>query len=237
MSDGGQWTITTWNLQGAKSTDLDRVAHVLEQQTPDIVLVQEVRRAQASDLGRRLDLGHVWTLKHQSWAPLFPAAAEGAAILTRHRAGEASHAVVSDVTSRRSWRRRIAMWQTVTRPDDSTVTVFNLHLSPHDLRTERHAEADRVAAIAGGLGSTAPIVVGGDLNDLGDADLLARLPGREHVSVPPTNPADAPQHALDHVLLPDDATDVEVEVPDGGPQWGPVSDHLPVTIRFRLDAG
>ena len=52
-----------------------------------------------------------------------------------------------------------------------------------------------------------------------------------------SNPSEAPTQALDHVLLPENAVDVEVDAPAGGEQWAAISDHLPVTVRFTLPGG
>ena len=226
----------TWNLQGSKRTDLERVAAETRDRRPDVVLLQEVRRPQAATLANLLDLHHEWAFKHHPIWPFFPGRAEGAAILTPHDLTDRGAEVVSDATSRWNWRRRIVMWATVHR-DGESIRAMNAHLSPHDLRGERLDEADRIATIADSLGTPPPLVLGGDFNDHGDPEPLERLPGVEHVPSPPTNPADDPRNVLDHVLLPADAADVELEVPAGGPQWDDVSDHLPVTVGFTLPRG
>jgi endonuclease/exonuclease/phosphatase family metal-dependent hydrolase len=76
--------------------------------------------------------------------------------------------------------------------------------------------------------------VAGDFNDAGDPGVIATLPGIEHEAPAPTSQAEAPHQVLDHVVLPVAATEVSVTVPGGGPHWAAVSDHLPVTVRFRL---
>ncbi len=223
----------TWNLQGSKRTDLERVAAEIHDRRLDVVLLQEIRRPQATTLATHLGLVHEWAFKHHPFWPFFPGRAEGAAILTPHALSDRGEEVISDATSRWNWRRRIVMWASVRR-DDASIRVMNAHLSPHDLRDERRVEADRIAAIAESLSEPPALVLGGDFNDHGDPEPIERLPGVEHVPSPPTNPADDPRHVLDHVLLPPDATDVELEVPAGGRQWDDVSDHLPVTVGFTL---
>jgi endonuclease/exonuclease/phosphatase family metal-dependent hydrolase len=79
-----------------------------------------------------------------------------------------------------------------------------------------------------------PPVVAGDFNDADDPSIIDALPGVEHVPAPMSNPSEAPTQALDHVLLPEHARNVEVEAPAGGQQWAAISDHLPVTVRFTL---
>jgi len=229
-----RWTVTTWNVQGSKGTDIDRVVDVLSASAPDIVLLQEVRRPQANAIASRLDMVHEWTFKHHAFFPLIGGRAEGAAILTPHGLYGRGSQVISSTRWRRWWRRRVAQWGVVRRGDHSAYRVINAHLSPHDLRAERREEADEIVAIAERLGQAPPLIVGGDFNDHGDPEPIERLPGTEHVPSPPTNPAEAPVNVLDHVLLPADALDVELTVPDGGEQWEGVSDHLPVTVSFSM---
>ena len=76
---GREWTVLTWNLQGTKRTDLDRVAAVIAAEQPDVVALQEVREPQAAALATRLDMTSVWNEKHNPWRPFFPRRAEGAA--------------------------------------------------------------------------------------------------------------------------------------------------------------
>lgn len=232
---GGEWAVMSWNIQGTKGTDLDRVAQVIAAQTPDVVVLQEARRPQAGLLATRLSMSHSWIEKHHPWRPFFPGRAEGAAILTPHRLLSPGHAQISDESSKRSYRRRIVQWATIERDDASRSRVYNAHLSPHDLVAERLAEAGRIAAIVVAHGDAAPVVVAGDFNDAGEPEIIATLPGIEMFPAPATNPAGAPSKALDHVLVPASATHGSISTSSGGPQWAELSDHLPVTVRFRLD--
>ncbi|MEP1125569.1 MAG: endonuclease/exonuclease/phosphatase family protein [Ilumatobacter sp.] len=230
-----EWTVVTWNIQGTKRTDLDRLVEVISPQAPDVVVLQEVRRPQAEHLGARLAMTHCWNEKHHPFRPFLPGRAEGAAILTPHSLSAAGHAVVSDESSPRSYRRRILQWATVTRDDASGYRIYNAHLSPHDLAAERVREADRIARIVELHGESPPAVVAGDLNDWGEPAVIAALPGIEALAAPLSNPAGSPTQALDHVLVPPGATEVSASAPSGGSDWAELSDHLPVTVRFTLD--
>ncbi len=232
-SEEREWCIVTWNIQGAKRTDLRRVAEVLDQARPDAVLIQETRRAQARELADRLGMRVRWAYKHWALNPFFNRFAEGAAILTPHALSETGDTVISSATSRRSWRRRIVMWGLVERDDHTAYRVYDAHLTPHDEPAKRLAEAGRITAIVEAAGDSPPAVLGGDFNDVDQPELLDALPGIEHVRPAPTSPANAPTDVIDHVLLPAEATGVTVEVPAGGPEWRDVSDHLPVIVRFR----
>ncbi len=237
---GARWTVTTWNLQGSTGVDHAAVAAVLADAAPDVVAVQEIRRGDA----RRLALAmsdvassvHVsWARKHYPYTFLIWWRAEGMAILTRHTLERADSIEISMRMARRwDWRRRIAQWAVVRRGDGEELFVVNVHLSPHALAGERVAEARGVRELAERHGSEVPLVIAGDFNDAADPTVIAELPGIEHVAPGFTNPASAPTQTLDHVLLPEAATEVEVRVPAGGPTWAALSDHVPVTVRFRL---
>jgi len=232
---GLEWAVMTWNIQGTKRTDLDRVAAVIAAERPDVVVLQEVRKPQAAALASRLGMNSVWNVKHHPWRPFFPRRAEGAAILTPHVVRDADHAQVSDARSKRNYRRRIVQWALIERADHSAHLVFNIHLSPHDMREERRAEAVRISELARSLGDGPPVLMVGDLNDADSPEIVAMLPGIEVLAPPPTNPSDRPTASIDHVLVPAQATGVSVSAPAGGPWWAELSDHLPLTVRFALD--
>jgi endonuclease/exonuclease/phosphatase family metal-dependent hydrolase len=176
-----------------------------------------------------------WARKHYPYSRVVARRAEGLAILTPHALGAGGHTELSDRMSQRSWKRRIAQWALIGRPDGSTIRAYNLHLSPHDDAASRRAEAVRLTAVVAEHGDPSDVIVGGDFNDDRDASVIYALPGIEHLTPPPTNPAAQPTRLLDHVLLPVEATDVSVTVPGGDASWAAMSDHLPVTVRFTLN--
>jgi endonuclease/exonuclease/phosphatase family metal-dependent hydrolase len=228
------WTVTTWNVHGAGRIDVAAVASALDERSPDVAVLQEIRRRDARRLARRASMVFAWSVKHYPLTSLVWWRAEGLAVLTPHHLGAVSSTQISSARRRRwDWRRRIAQW-TAIRRDGTTVCVFNVHLSPHADAPARRDEARRVAELAIAGGSGRPVVVAGDFNDADDASIVEILPGVEHVHPGPTNPAGVPDQTLDHVLLPADASDVRVEVPQGGAQWAALSDHLPVTVSFCL---
>lgn len=232
---GREWAVMTWNIQGTKQTDLDRVAAVIAAEQVDVVVLQEARRPQAERLAAILAMDHIWNEKHHPFRPLFPGRAEGAAILSPHTLRDADHVGVSDATSKRTYRRRIVQWAIVERDDNSAYRVFNLHLSPHDMSSQRAVEAQRITELVTSLGSSPPAIIAGDLNDDGAPAIVAALPGIEILDPPPTNPSERPTQALDHVLVPAEARGVSISAPAGGAEWARLSDHLPLTVRFTLD--
>ena len=175
-----------------------------------------------------------WARKHYPYSRVVYRRAEGLAILTPHALGAAGHTELSNRASHNSWKRRIAQWALIGRADGSTIRAYNIHLSPHDDAASRRAEAVRLTAVVAEHGELDDVVIGGDFNDDRDASVIYALPGIEHLTPPPTNPADRPTKLLDHVLLPVAATDVSVTVPSGDASWAAISDHLPVTVRFTL---
>jgi endonuclease/exonuclease/phosphatase family metal-dependent hydrolase len=232
--DAVRWTVLTWNVHGAAGPDVAAVAAAIRDRAPDVVVVQEIRKGQAAALATTLQMRYSWSLKHSPYTMLMWWRAEGMAILTPHLLDAVGHTEISDDQPMRSWRRRIAQWGLVGRPDRSMLMIYNLHLSPHDTAESRRAEAARVSALVTSIGDDPPAVVAGDFNDADDPSIIDVLPGVEHVVPPMTNPSEAPTQLLDHVLLPVHASDVSVSVPAGGPSWAAISDHLPVTVSFFL---
>jgi len=229
------WTVTTWNVHGAGKPDVPALVATLSLEAPDVIVVQEIRKHQAEDLARHLGMQHTWALKHYPFSPLLRGAAEGMAVFTPHVLDGPGHCEISSGASTWSYKRRIAQWCLVSRPDTSAYRVYNVHLSPSDAAAARRAEAVVVAGLVAAHGDAPPAIVAGDFNDDTDATIIDALPGIEHIATPSTNPSSAPTQALDHVLLPADARNVSTTVPAGGPDWAALSDHLPVTVRFDLD--
>ena len=228
------WCVSTWNVHGSHGPDIDAVAAAIRAESPDIVVIQEIRKGQAQSLGAALSMRYAWALKHSPYTSAMWWRSEGMAIMTPHLLDAAGHTEVSDDQPMRSWRRRIAQWALIGRPDRSMVMIYNLHLSPHEDADSRRFEAARVNEIVAAIGDDPPPIVAGDFNDADDPTIVEALPGVEHVVPPNTNPSQQPTQLLDHVLLPLVATDVSVSVPRGGADWAAISDHLPVTVRFSI---
>ena len=224
----------TWNVHGSAGPDVGSIATSIREREPDVVVIQEIRKRQAATLATALSMRYSWALKHEPYTKLMWWRSEGMAIMTPHLLDAVGYTEISDGQPMRSWRRRIAQWGLVGRADRSMLMIYNLHLSPHDDADSRRSEALRVRELVASIGDDPPPVVSGDFNDADDPSIIDALPGTEHVPAPMSNPSEAPTQALDHVLLPEHAHDVEVDAPDGDEQWAAISDHLPVTVRFTL---
>lgn len=227
------WCVLTWNVHGSARPDIESVAAVVRSESPDVIVLQEIRRPQAVALATTLQMRYSWVVKHYPYTKLMSRRAEGMAIMTPHLLDAVGHTEVSHDQPIRSWRRRIAQWGLVGRVDRSMVMIYNLHLSPHD-DDSRRAEAARVSELVAAIGDDPPAIVAGDFNDAGDPSIIDTLPGVEHVVAAMSSPSVAPTQLLDHVLVPATARDVTVSVPAGGAEWAAISDHLPVIVRFTL---
>lgn len=228
------WTVTTWNLHGSASPPIASVAARLRGMQSDVVVLQEVQRRQAESLATALGMEHHWALKHYPWTALVKSKAEGMAILTPHTLSQTGSASLTPERSRWTYKHRIVVWGLVARADHSAYRVYDVHLSGGDAGEERLDQARQVATLVAEHGG-APAILAGDLNDATDPALIEALPGIEGPATADTNPAAAPERRIDHVLVPDNSTDVTVAVPTGGAEWAALSDHLPVSTTFAVD--
>ncbi len=228
------WTVTTWNLHGSAGPPIASVAARLRASPSDVIVLQEVQRRHAASLAAALGMHHHWALKHFPWTPLMKSKAEGLAILTPHTLSATGSASLTPDRSQWTYKRRIVVWGLVARPDHSAYRVYDAHLIGGDAAQDRLDQAQRVAALVAEHGG-APSLVAGDFNDADETAVIDALPGIEGPATADTSPAAAPIQRIDHVLVPDGATEITVTVPAGGAEWAALSDHLPVTTTFALD--
>jgi endonuclease/exonuclease/phosphatase family metal-dependent hydrolase len=236
------WRVTTWNLQGSASPPLDRVAEVVTDLAPDVLVLQEIRRAQCRRLARALRWRRTWHRKHHPYSPLVWWTTEGMAIITPHRLSGSTSQTLTPGLSTWTYRHRVAVQATVRQPDGTALHVVDVHLaSDADGADERAEQASRLRALVDSLSGTT--VVAGDFNDHGDTSVTATVAGDSHVDAwdvatsgrtgdGATNPSHAPFQRLDHVLIPRHARRVSAAVPTGDQRWAELSDHLPLTVEF-----
>ena len=240
------WTVVTWNVQGSAGLDVAGVADVLRAAQPDVVVVQEIGRAQCRRLARRLDMARRWSFKHLAWPQ-----PEGMAMLTPHRIVDTKRLIV-----RRewwwNWRRRIAVIAVIDR-HGTRLGLVNVHLSPHDHSEQRRREVDIVVDAARHVDPLP--VIAGDCNDgptgagpaefcaagwtdawtlsrLDDVDGSTNWTAGDRRGRPPTQ-------RLDYVFVPPDwnVVDAAVLAPKQRYDWFAArSDHLPVaaTVAPRM---
>ena len=235
--------VTTWNLQGSKGFDVDAVVAHVRDQGVDLLLLQEVQRAQARRIARGLGARSVdWSFKHLS-ARTWP---EGAALIGVTRPVEARALAVTRRFQPWTWRRRII--QIAHLGDD--LMVVNLHLTPHRGAAIEAERARELTTVVSHFDAGRRVLVGGDFNCwptdaplavLAEAGLRDTWPGNSSEVF--TNWAGrahtlAPNRRLDYLFASAEVTASAAHVPrhgdDGFVTFGQISDHLPVTTTLDI---
>ena len=172
---GHSWTVLTWNVHGSALPSVDALATAIRDESPDIVVLQEIRSRQATELATELQMRYSWAPKHYPYTKAMWWRAEGAAIMTPHLLDAVGHTEITDDQPMRSGDAvsPSGHWW-VGRTVDGD--VYNLHLSPDDDAESRRAEAARVSELMPSIGDDPPSVVAGDFNDADDAASSTRCP-------------------------------------------------------------
>ena len=229
------WRVVTWNIRGAARPDLGRIAEVIGEYSPDVVVLQEVRSSQARRIAGVLGWRNRWGRKHYPLSPLVWWRAEGLAIMSPHALYQFEVHSISPGISSWSFRHRVILGATVERAGDQ-IRVYGTHLAAHQSPDERIAQAIRATALVR-HDAAAAFLVAGDLNAPDDETLVVRefaTIGLRDAGGGPTIPAIAPRTRLDYVLIPDRGVVTEQHEPGGGEAWWELSDHLPVLVAFSL---
>jgi endonuclease/exonuclease/phosphatase family metal-dependent hydrolase len=236
----------TWNLRGSGDPPLRAIIDTLRDISPDILVLQEVRRHQARRLARALGWQVSWHRKHHPYSPFVWWTTEGMALVTPHRLTETGSTSLTPGATTWNYRHRVAVQGLVTRADTSAYRVLDLHLaSDDDGAAARLAQAHRALQWTASADS-APILVAGDFNDHADVEVVTALCDgvRQDAWTVATDrspgdgatcPSEVPTKRLDHVLVPDDVTVVRAHVPPGGEPWTAISDHLPLVVTFDAE--
>lgn len=232
----GRLTVTTWNLNGVRGLDVDRVAAHVRATGSDVLALQEVQRSQARTLAARLEARSLhWSFKH--W-PL-TGGPEGMALVGVTCPVE--DVQTSAITARwrlASWRRRIVQVARVRSAPQ--LRLVNVHLTPHaEGAANRERELERILS-APGIDRRS--IIAGDFNaEPGTVPVeQMRLHGYTTGEKGPTKwrgvPSDRPpEREIDYVWASEGLTVDHVTVPrhgdDGFATFPTLSDHLPVTAR------
>lgn len=229
------WRVLTWNILGAKNPDsVAAIAEYVRLSNPDVVALQEARRAQAKALATAIGWRVVWKRKHYPLTPLLWWRAEGQAILAPTQLLDERHSVLSRGASTWTYRHRIMVAATVVRGNEQ-LRVHNVHLSSSspDARIE---QARRAATI---IDAEPPAlrVVCGDMNAANEQEVIREfhVVGVRDTGGDFTNHSRAPTKRLDYVLVPENAKVSAIDTPDGGDEWAALSDHLPVLVEFSVE--
>lgn len=227
-------TVLTYNVRAGFGSDnrwdLERTARVIEAQTPDLVVLNEVTRGWVLASGTDEAL---WLSQRLGMPMLFgPAAGDlhGNAILTRYRADGRAYQYSSGVPSALPRGAIEARLET----EGGTLLVLGTHLDyPEQAGPTRLAQLTELLTIAG---ARRPALVLGDMNAAADSPELAPIRAAEFVDLPAalgatqrTWPAHNPDRRIDHIFASPEIRPVSARVVETL-----ASDHLPVVVRVRL---
>ena len=90
------WTVLTWNVHGSAAPDVEAIAAAIRDSSPDVVVLQEIRKRQATSLAPMLQMRFSWALKHYPYTKAMWWRAEGMAIMTPHLLDAVGHTEISD---------------------------------------------------------------------------------------------------------------------------------------------
>lgn len=217
-------------------TDLDRTAEVLKKLKPDFVGLQEVdektRRSGGSDqavqLGQKLGM-------HHAFAPFmdYDGGRYGLAVLSRYPIQKAT--IVKLPVGNEP---RVALAAKVTLPDQSSITVVNVHFDWVRDDQFRFAQATVLKDYLDALKT--PYILMGDFNDVPESRTLKLLS---------QGTVEAKKPANDHFTFSATRPSIEIDFIFAAPQaqWTvgevavvvePVaSDHRPVVAELKLQPG
>jgi len=207
--------------------DLERQARVIEEQQPDIVLLQEVSRGwivtsgadEARWLSNRLDLNLIWgpSSRDDLW---------GLAILTRGNV-QASEMRIFDTTE--NLRRGVLGAGIAT--EAGTLYVYNTHLDdPAEGDAVRFEQGTQLLSATEGA---SPAVLGGDFNAAPDSDVIDAVLAAGFVDTGAVLPPDLSTREgalrIDYIFVRGSIRVDGIDVPDDA-----ASDHKPVVVTLTL---
>ena len=230
---GSNVTAMTYNIQTGFSRDnvwdLEATARVIEDQQPDVVILQEVSRGwiitsgvdQAQWLSRRLNMNLAWGASSNDglW---------GVAILSK---GKILASQMSIYSSTENLRRGL-LGTAIQTDAGGTLYVYATHLdNPSDAGNVRMEQVDQLIALTNGQ---MPAIVGGDFNATPDSDVVAAMTAAGFVdtgtALPPDTPTSEDGSRIDYIFIRGAITADSVTVPD---TWA--SDHRPLVARLTLN--
>ncbi|MFE2868455.1 endonuclease/exonuclease/phosphatase family protein [Embleya sp. NPDC059259] len=229
----GTLRVVTYNIRMGYGVDgrfdPDRTADTIRALKPDVLVLNEVDRAWFLNgghdvltlLARRLDLPYRFApAADPQW---------GDAVLTRK---PIRHLESIELPAGGAPTGAQALGVVIEAAPGRSVAVVSTHLQDVDDKVPQ-AQAERAAEFAVRLGTSAPVVVLGDMNATIDSPQLKAFTGRGLVDglarARPirTYPADKPKKEIDQVLV--DAR-LRVAAVDSPPSTA--SDHLPVAVTL-----
>ncbi|MDQ7013132.1 MAG: endonuclease/exonuclease/phosphatase family protein [Planctomycetota bacterium] len=198
--------VLTYNIHHGAGTDsvldLERIARVITDATPDLVGLQEVDNgaSRTGDVDQAATLGSL-TGMHHAFAPFmdFQGGQYGLAVLSKHPIVSAR---VIDLPPGRS-EPRSALAVEVAPADKPRVTIVCLHFDWLEGDAERFAQAQ---ALIAALDSEDGVILAGDFNDTPDSRTIRAFEDAGYAIAQPavgnglTFPADLPTKRIDFVM-------------------------------------
>ncbi len=228
---GPDLTVMTFNIRAGFARDgiwnLERTARTIEEQAPDVVVLQEVSRGW---LGRTGTDEVLWLRRRLGMQVVFGAATDdglwGNALLTRL---PIEHTERRRFGVNRNLQRSALMVQLQTR--SGAAWVLTTHLAaPQDAGAVRLAQAREMLALVGGR---RPALIMGDLNADPDSPELHLLSGAGFVDLGRTFGSGAhtsvDYRRIDYILATREWEPLEVRIVEVA-----TSDHRPVVAKVRL---
>jgi endonuclease/exonuclease/phosphatase family metal-dependent hydrolase len=226
-TDSAELRVMTYNVRSLRD-DVDAIAQVVRSCAPDVLLVQEAPRflrwrSKRAALARRCGLV-VATADRPG----------GLCVLTALRADLVSTSF--SLLPKTSGRHQRAIVGATVGCDRARWRVLSVHMSTDLAERRRHLPAVRAALTAD---ASAPLIVGGDLNDDPSGETSGALSaelqdcfGVVGDGAGLTSPARSPRRRIDAIFAEQSLTVVSCEAVDtAGVELA--SDHLPVLAVLR----
>lgn len=199
----GSLRVMSWNIHHGRGgdgvVDLPRIARVIREARPDVVLLQEVdcRCRRSGGVDQAAELARLTGMEGRFGRAMdFDGGQYGQAVLSRHPLRETRVHALPGPGEPRIGFEAVVMW------DGSEVAVVSLHLDHLD-EARRTAQA-RALVAALGPRAARPTVVCGDVNDLPGSAAVTTLAAAFPLvaKAPPvaTHPADQPEIEIDHAF-------------------------------------
>ncbi|HUD11947.1 MAG TPA: endonuclease/exonuclease/phosphatase family protein [Candidatus Saccharimonadia bacterium] len=232
--------LVSWNIQGGKN--LDGVASVLEQLSPDIVTLQEVKEQDGHNsaelLARRLGYAYrfhpAFTTERHT-----PSYTLGNGVLSRLEVISSeviSLSALEEYEGSSATEPRNASLARVNLPNGELLHVVSSHLA-YSKDFERSKPRDRqIANLLKAISNTAPVILGLDLNSEPGTSVLQTLT-RHFINSDSssryswTNSKVSPPqlHRIDYILRSSDVKQRGFQIIDTD-----ASDHRPLVLDFEL---
>ena len=224
-------TVMTYNIQGGFSRDnvwdLEETARVIEAESPDIVILQEVSRGwlvetgvdEARWLSHRLEMNLAWgpTAKDDLW---------GVAILSRGEILSTDMRLYDAIGNLQRGVLGVAI-----KTEGAPLHVYATHLdNPTSAGATRFKQ---VTQLVSAMAAATPAILGGDFNATPESDVIAAILAAGFVDsgtlLPAGETTSENGRRIDYILARGTVTVIETRVID---TWA--SDHRPVVTRLII---